>query len=444
MTSSLAQAFGQQAKSNTTHFMPGMQAAVPGAYLDTVEIKNSGAALAIASASTAEFTCPRSGIIRSCHLHITLSGAVMDSSSDVLTWSDAIAQAIVENVSLRSNSREILSMDSYSMAQATQRSIHKDFYHSKAGRGYNDSIAYSAATALTSDALGLRAGTTDSSWDNKVHLFLPVLLSPFKPAPYSNKLDTSFCERLQLQVRTRPVAQWCSKAASAVIPTSIEIAAVFSVACLENGPKESVTKATYLPGKSTQLLFERSSLIAKTDTKTGVASKISVVEATMRLNSTDLCRRLTFVAVPDSNNDSTAIWKNVAPKIISAKLEASGRVLADTRRVSAQFAALTHNATTQFSQKTGPKNESDTLTVSGTIATDDPESSAMSIQFCEDGHNDSYFSGGLALSGLSSQNVTLQVECRNNSGFKVHCYSDSYLVCTVSSDSGSVQPALSI
>jgi len=443
-TSSLCAAL---AKHSTTHkYAVGMSASDhPGVFREMIEIRSSTPTV-IASASTAEFVLPKSGILRSAWLRVRIKGIVV-ADNVAVSWSKNIAAAIIANISFRTNSRELLSIDTAMMQQLIERSVNKQLYKKLQGVGYDQAATYNTvATTTASDALGLRTASRVlalKAVDFPVEVYCPIMLTPFIPGSYANKIDLGFTETCSIQVQTRALPKFC--ATLGTVPTALELTLCCDIQALSATVRDQVVKQNYKMGSSAQMLWERHSLIAKSLlTAPADADKIQRVPVSMTLTSTDLCRGLTFVAVAASNDDTpAALHTPECPVIERVVFSASGRTLVDQTRESSMFMNLSDKANQAYNPEVSNFNSEGVALTAGSKAAQAPEANAMHVKFC-DSDDASRFSGALALSGLSSQSATVYVRARNDTPFRVHCYSTATAVYSVQSSSGAILSSLSI
>lgn len=442
-TSSLCAALEQH--SDLKQYKVGMaQSSSPSVVREVIEIQNSSGSLEIASAGSAEFIIPKAGIIRGCHLKISLSGGASDTKA--IAWSKApLASAIVSEVSLRTQSRTLLQIDSYMLAQMIEKSPHRNTYKQLMGCGYNDTTATNKPAGIESDLLLLRSDTWDTTLtDRTLDVYLPVLLSPFQNR-LNCALDSAFTETMSIVVKTRPLVKYCDRTSSGGTNfDKIKISCVFDCLALGASVRDKVVKSNYVAGKSAQMLFERHNLIAKSETKTPPA-KVALTPIDMTINSTDLARSLTFIAVPAANEATPAAkYSNEHHEISRVVLSASGRVLCDYTRESSILMNLGTNTTQAFAPEPSLKTANGVTVDAASVFTTSPETNAFTIKFCMDGDDSSRFTGALALSGCSSVSAKVYVKSRTNAQYRIQCYSTASAVYSVASNSGSVQGSLSI
>ncbi len=438
-TSSLSAAFNK-ASDNGSKFTTGMkQPESPGAYREVITVR-SGVQPTIDASSIVSFTLPKVGIIKAAWLELRIKG--LNATDKTVTWSPMLAAAIVENISLRTQSRELLSIDSVATCHEIEASPHKLLFKKLMGDRLS---ATPKAAAYASDVLGYISTSYDSTYtEPSINVYLPVMLSPLAPgrSHYLNCIDASFAETCSLQVNTRPVAKWCSVEAGATLPTGLEVRLCLDTVALSPELKSAVVKRNYAPGKSAQMIWNRSNLIGKSAIITpGAAAKIQRVPVTINMSSTDMSRGFIVCCERVSNADApTTLWTNAQPKVERCVFQASGRTMFDQSRESGMFMGLDSHATDAHDP------ERRTLASNGLVTgapAQAPESNALSVHFA-DGRDASSYQGALALSGLSSQAITAYIRARDNTSFRVLVYSNSVGVVSVVSDSGAILGSLSI
>jgi hypothetical protein len=281
-------------------------------------------------------------------------------------------------------------------------------------------------------------------------------------------------------------------------PIGASFSPVCGFQCLEPSVYAGTITETYKPGKSAQRLWEKSTIIARSDNQSSVVALAAAGEVnrlrfkTVSLTSTsvDLVRSLTIVAVPTLNlGDSAERGRNQFLKITHVKFEGSGRTLVDCSATSATLLGLSHhdracalrgsvtdeegihtshvNGVANFAgtfasvdmpalpggaQAIGWANDVDVttdatapLTLSSNIHTSmTPESNIFNYSFCQDPSDPTYYSQGLSLSGIASQKFTVTVQTRQAVDFTVLVISNAVYVKSISTDSGAILNSFSV
>jgi hypothetical protein len=444
LTSSLAQAFN--ASSDRGQFKTGMQApSHAGQYRELFTIQ-SQSAITPAAANTVSWVLPKAGVLKSAFLRFRFTGA--SATAHALVFADNMAAAIVESIALSTNSRRLLEIDSNMIVQMVDRNRNKDAYKSLMACNYN-TIGYTQPANAAADILSLRDDSVHASViDHAIVVYCPIPLSPCLPTAFNDKIQLSFTESLQITARIRPMAKYLSVATGGTLPTGIECSLLADICCLGADLNAAVVKQNYKAGSASQMLWERHSKIAVSEGKTPTeATKLMQHKFTINLSTTALLRGLTVVPEVVSNEGTAAAkWTSAgAAKVSRVRLSASGRVIFDVDSGSARFLALTRNATAAHSSEKRLTNEQGVAVAAGTgPQLRGPEALSMHVPLCEDIEDTSKFSGGVAMSGLSSQQLEVWCLSRDATPFHVNVYAQEYGCYSVQSNSGAILSSLSI
>lgn len=427
--SSLTQALFK-GKTDDMEFQLGIrQSSVPQAreYLEIAADQD-----AKSTGSNVVFSLPKLGYLKNACLKITMAATDISAyaSDKGITWAPALAASIVESITLRSTSRQILQIDSYRIMELINQSENKDAYQKMAGYHWSydtNTGSHSMPADQTKDLLGLKLSSRSDTYPGPV-ITLPIMLSCFADSKCA--LPLGFCESLSLVVRTRSVARYCA-AANATVP-SISMALGLDIAVLEQTAAKKTIDATFPPSRSAQIMLESSQLIGQSTKETPAGSDHTLTNIPINTTVTDLVRSLTFVAYPATNDESTtALFSDKFLKISRVSFRASGRILFDLDADSLSCMNLANRMGSK--QLCGLSELLDELSPNNIV----------SVQMCQDVTNSSYYSSGMPCAGLSSQQFVVSVLSRSNTPFKVRIYANCVALRTISSDAGVITAALS-
>ena len=159
------------------------------------------------------------------------------------------------------------------------------------------------------------------------------------------------------------------------------------------------------------------------------ANAISRKVTTIKINSTDLCKQLVFIAQPVEK------FQVSIPQIESVVFRASGRVISSQTWNDSKFAALT-------SQPNSSAPGSYEIVDGGCNVTDkeifSPAAQALTLNFSDMSLFSNQWTNGIALSGLSSMSCEITCKCRNNAEFVVSCYSVTAGIVSISTSTGAI------
>lgn len=372
------------------------------------------------------FVIPKSGFVQQACLSFQLQGMSVTGYSGTKGFNFAamLSCAMVERIDLRTNSRVLMSLDSYRLARLINDSPNSKMYKRVGGWDWNE---HSMPTDHAGDLLGFNTRT--GSQGPTVHL--PLLFAPFL-GNSSSCLPAAFCETVSLVVKLRPMKFWCIPTANATAPTKILAQLSIANQVLEHNFYKQTIAKTFTPGGSAQILFETSNLIAKSALILPGQTILSEQTCPLTSNCTDLVRSFLVVCVPESHitgkahgTTTDAVMTSDMHQVFNVKFNASGR----------EIFKLSREVSNVFRKLHGGRDVSS--------YNDIAISSSFMIDFCDDPLNPSNFSGGIPMAGLSSQQWEIGIRSRTNTSYYVHVYACSVGVRSITSDSGSIVLSLS-
>ena len=426
--------------SDISAYKLGMKKGTHGGHFrEVLSISSSNASTAITDI-THRFVLPKNGVLSGLMLRLVLKGAVGGANAaDVFEFANGyLGCRAINEVSLKTNSRTLLTATGQMLEMAIDKSPHKAHYQVLAGHGYAGNTTYGGSingAAVSADKHGFLAGNRGAGYTaSEVVLCIPILMSPTesfqRDGKYHSNLDLSFVETCALECKLNGLAKYMrAKAAgggAATLPTSVEA----TLTCVSSCPfqRNEIVKSNYTSGKSCQLLWDKVSLIGSSEQLTPAADVISRKSGSIKINATDLCKSLDLVV-----QNADPFIRSTA-RIESVRFLASGRTIASMSWEDSKFAALCGGV---LESAPMVSTQTDTgVNVSGIVAYSNI-ANGIRIQFADSSHSNQT-SGALALSGLSSMSLEFTVIARSNAPLVVNCFSTASSIVSVSSDSGTI------
>ena len=422
-----------------------------GHFREVLRLDSSNASTAVGSTIKHRFQISRAGILAGACVNLRLTGAIGGASNkDIIAWGSEqgyTACAAIASVALKTHSRTLMELDSVQCGQLISRSPHSAAFAEMAGASWSENIVWgtSHGTPLQNDARGILAGHHDQDTYSPVFdLHLPVLFSCLAQQQnkdsYASCLDTSFCEQLILEVVVNPLSAYCTKITpssgsnTATLPTACEC--TLSTITAVPYDREGTIALNYKAKSSTQLMQTRYSKIGESISLNGTsATAISRQTAEIKLNSSDLCRSLTLVPVL-ANKFNYRI-----PRVISATLRASGRVICHQEWNDSKYANLTSVATSALAGPQSSVGAGFTLTNTPSFSS---AQNSLTLNFCDLPFTTTEASGQISLAGMSSMSLTCVVESRHTDAYTVQVVSEAISVLSIAADSGAIISSNSI
>lgn len=408
-----------------------------GHFREVLSISSSNASTAVTDI-THRFVLPKNGVLSGLMLRIVLKGAIGGAAAaDTFEFANGyLGCRAINEVSLKTNSRTLLTATGQMLEMAIDKSPHKAHYQVLSGHGYANNAQYGGTihgAPVTSDKHGFLAANRGAGYSaSEVVLCIPILMSPTeafqRDGKYHSNLDLSFVETVALEVKLNGITKYmrAEAAGAATLPTAVEC----TLTCVSSCPfqRNEIVKSNYTSGKSCQLLWDKVSLIGSSESITPAGGAISRKSGSIKINATDLCKSLDLVV----QNDDPFIRRTA--RIESVRFVASGRTIASMSWEDSKFAALCGGV---LESAPMAYTQTDTgVDVSGMVAYSNI-ANGIRIQFADSPHSNQT-SGALALSGLSSMSLEFTVIARSNAPFVVNCFSTASSIVSISSDSGTI------
>lgn len=430
--SSLYQAL-TKTHSSDDYYSHKMKPSVPAQFRECVTLTPESGSVST-NGGEVTFSLTRSGLMQDAYCKITLSGMDLSGyhlvgdptvTANTFTAGTVTAHGInfaknigayVEEMSLRTHSRILSSIPGAVIQAIVDASPHAEILNYMAA---GHTVGFENPTKADDDYLGLKATSRLDSWEG-VTIMVPCPFSCFRNNDFSNPLPTSFCEQLQLVIKMKKSTCYAKPVDGGDTgPTTIKMELVSVASNLFSEPYRKYITENFVPGKSSQQLWSRAYEVGRMNLDASGQAKWGVNSVdTISTTQTGVCRTFIICAEPQSNVDSASFHSDDYLEIAGARFSASGRTLIDIDQDSAQCLSIT--------SRPGSKTVS----------------KCWVLDLAHSGNDPSYFSGGLATAGLSSQRWDIKVKVRTGK-YIVRVFAIEYAVISISSDSGAVLGALS-
>ncbi len=421
-----------------------------GHFREVLRLESSNASTAVGSTVKHKFQISRAGIFAGACVNLRLTGAVGGASAaDKISWGSEqgyAACAAIASIALKTHSRTLMELDAVQCGQLISRSPHSAAFAEMCGASWAENAVWgtSHGTNLENDARGILAEHHNQATYKPVYdLHLPCLFSCLAQQQnkdsYASCLDTSFCEQLILEVVVNPLSAYCklfppASGNSATLPTACECT-LTTINCVPFD-REGTIALNYKAKSSTQLMQTRYSKIGESATLEGTsATAISRQTTEIKLNSSDLCRSLTLVPVLENK------YNYRIPRVISATLRASGRVIAHQEWNDSKYANLTSATTSALAQPGLTQGAGFTLADTPSFSS---AQQSLTLNFCDLPFTTTEASGQVSLAGMSSMSLSCVVETRHTDKYTVQVHSEAISVLSIAADSGAIISSNSI
>ena len=279
------------------------------------------------------------------------------------------------------------------------------------------------------DVLRISAANTNAPTEKSISVYIPILFSAFLN---NTKLAcwASFVESLQLSVKTRTLNKFWQTYGTCVAPTGFDIEAIVKYHVLSASHYSKALQANFKIGQSLNQMWEKSVLIASAYNVAPQGGNFDPQNPgklqtwTLTSTATEFIRSVSvfvfysekgaYNAAQDIGNQSFMFDPQLEP-IVKCRFTGGGRTLFDLSKTEADLFLAGMNKgiyITNSSAKSalGYNNNA--------VHSVESEGNAFHYSWAESSQS-SHFSGGLALSGISSQEwyvESLNFGCRKDTG----------------------------
>ena len=157
-----------------------------------------------------------------------------------------------------------------------------------------------------------------------------------------------------------------------------------------------------------------------------------IVTANVNTNAAELCRSVSIYAYYTDRKGDSKLYSSYLLAIKNVSFSAGGRQIIDN-------IGPTETKLLGTSLGVGEANNTNE-----NLYYSNPTDNVYTYNFCQDPQDDSYYSGGISFSALSSQHWKVDVVARKNLDITVVIKLNSYQVVAVSSNDGRMTTGLSV
>ncbi len=459
-TSSLATALANS-HSETDTYVLDMKKSPAQAFVETVatSANTDWDAAKVTSGGSVSLAFSKLGICTRAYIRVSLQMATDVADAATTTFSNNLVAAMCERITLSTHSREIASIDSVELARLIHNHKARDLLHEAGGYYWGSSSAHAVA-AFTANAGNTEASTNSDPFSlvaagrevasnvPEIDIMIPLLFTSLRGNPKAG-LNTAFCESIKCTLVMRAKGKFYTGNAAV---TGARFALVQKFHVPTSKVYQATIAKTYPPGRSAQVLYNQSHILARKDiTPTGYKKQTITVK--MSSSSVSLLRGVSVYAIRTALLDGTDQWQNYFLPISGLRFSGSGRQLINvSSSIEAALLGLPADDNAPTSQTV--QRSTSGASASYSVCMPLPESNILQYSFCSSS-DESYHSGSLSLSGIASQSWEVDVnigndlvagagEIQTNYPFSVFIVANCVEVKSIASSSGAITNSLSV